>query len=95
MPTTPEGLIKARVKNKLKAHGAWFFMPVAGPFGRHGIPDIVCCLPNGRFLAVEVKAPGKRFNMTDQQIHVLNSIVEHGGIAVCVDDASMLDEVLK
>ena len=94
MAQTPEGRVKAKIKARLKAAGLWFFMPVAGPFGRHGIPDFIAMLPDGRLLAIEAKAPGCRFQLTDIQARTLSEIVAHGGIAVCVDDAAQLDEVL-
>jgi len=39
----------------LNEHGAYYFFPVTGGYGRSGVPDIVVC-HKGRFLAIECKA---------------------------------------
>lgn len=59
MAVTPEGVVKKQIKAVLAGHKAWFFMPVSGGFGTHGIPDFVGC-HNGRCFGVEAKAPGKK-----------------------------------
>ena len=59
MATTPEGAVKKQIKAALTRHKAWFFMPVSGGYGVHGIPDFVGC-HNGRSFGVEAKAAGKK-----------------------------------
>lgn len=93
MATTPEGRVKAAVKRLLKERGIWHFMPVAGPFSAHGVPDFVCCW-QGRFLGVETKAPGKRSGTTVNQNRVLQEILDHGGLSLVVDDVQQLREYL-
>lgn len=92
MATTPEGKVKVAVKKWLKSRGAFFFMPVAGPFSTHGLSDIVGCM-NGTFFAIETKAPGKRNNATLHQKRFIEAVREHGGIADVVDDVSQLEEL--
>lgn len=94
MAQTPEGKVKDAVKKVLKAHGVWFYMPVAGPFSAHGIPDFVC-IWNGRFLAIETKAKGKITNLTPNQERVIAEINKHGGIAIVVDDPKIVEEFLS
>lgn len=91
MANTPEGKVKNKVKQILKKYGVWYYMPVAGPFSAHGIPDFVGCY-NGKFFSVETKAPGKIDNLTDNQRRVINEIREHGGIALVIDDPAKLEE---
>lgn len=91
MANTPEGKVKNKVKQILKKHGVWYYMPVAGPFSSHGVPDFVGCY-NGKFFSVETKAPGKIDNLTDNQRRVINEIREHGGIALVIDDPAKLEE---
>lgn len=93
MANTPEGKVKNKVKQILKDHGIWYYMPVAGPFSAHGIPDFVGC-HKGKFFSVETKAPGKIDNLTDNQRRVINEIREHGGIALVIDDPAKLEEYL-
>lgn len=53
--STPEGKVKARVDTILKRHNVWYFKPVSNGMGVHGIADYVCCVPGGKFLAIECK----------------------------------------
>lgn len=94
MGMTPEGRVKAAVKRRLESRGVWFYMPVQNGMGRVGIPDFICCM-DGRFLAIETKAPGKRGDVTANQQRNLNDIAAAGGTALVVDDAAQLDEILQ
>ena len=89
MAMTPEGKVKAAVKAFLKAKGAWFCTPMGTGFGNSGVPDFLVCW-NGKFIAIETKAPGKRSNTTVLQDKQIMGIHTAGGIAVVVDDVSML-----
>ena len=91
MAATPEGKVKAQVRKLLKEKGVWFYMPVAGPFAAHGIPDFVCC-HNGHFLGVETKAPGKINNLTPNQQRVIGEIRAHNGTVFVVDNIQQLKE---
>lgn len=55
MAATPEKKVKQKVVEILKKHGAYYFYPVTGGFGRSGIPDIIVCF-EGSFIAIECKA---------------------------------------
>ena len=94
MATTPEGKVKNAVKAYLKEIGAWHFLPVSNGMGRHGIPDIIVCW-QGRFIAVECKAPGKRSNTSALQDRELAGIAAAGGVAVVVDDVEQLKAALR
>lgn len=93
MATTPEGKVKNAVRRLLKKHGIWHYMPMQNGFGMVGIPDLICCW-DGRMLAIETKAPGKRNNTTPNQQKRLAEIEEAGGIAIVVDDPAQLQELL-
>lgn len=57
------------------------------PSGEKGISDIIGCLPDGRFLAVEVKCPGKK--PSPDQLDFLKRIWQSGGVglvAYSIDD---------
>ena len=84
--------MKAKVKAWLKAKGIWFFMPVQTGLGVSGIPDFLCCR-DGRFLAIETKAPGKRANTSAGQDYQIMLIHKAGGAAVVVDDVAQLEEL--
>ena len=91
MSATPEGKVKTAIVKWLKARNIWYFMPVSNGMGRHGIPDVICCW-NGKFLAIECKAPGKRANTSALQEREIAAIRMAKGWAVVVDDVTQLDE---
>lgn len=92
MAATPEGRVKARVKKWLDDRGVYYYMPMQNGYGRVGIPDFICCVPwlNGRLVAIETKAPGKRNNTTPNQRREIKSINQAGGFALVVDDVAQL-----
>jgi Holliday junction resolvase len=94
MAMTPEARVKAQVKKLLESKGVYFFMPVSNGMGRHGIPDVIACW-DGKFLGVEVKAPGKRANTSALQDREINAIRLAKGLAIVVDDVSQLEELLE
>jgi len=94
---TPEGKTKKQIVAYLKSINAWYFIPVSNGLGRHGIPDIIVCL-EGRFIALEVKAQGKRGakdrGATPLQMIQINQIRVAGGIAAVVDCVEEVKEML-
>lgn len=92
MAMTPEGKVKAAVKAFLKAKGVWYCMPMGTGFGNSGVPDFLCCY-NGRFIAIETKAHGKRGNTTVMQNNQIMGIHKAGGVAVVVDDVRQLEGI--
>ena len=94
MAATPEGKVKALIKDYLNTLGVWHFSPPANGFGRSGIPDLVCCF-QGRFIGIEVKAPGKRTNTTTMQDREIASINAAGGTALVVDDVAQIKHIFE
>ena len=93
MAMTPEARVKAAVKKYLVEQGAWFCMPMGTGFGSSGVPDFLCC-SNGKFIAIETKAVGKRANTTALQKMQIAAIKDAGGIAVVVDDVRQLEGII-
>jgi len=83
---TPESKVKKQVVSILKGHGAYFFYPVTGGYGRSGVPDIVACW-KGRFIGIECKARGNV--PTQLQMKNLYDIAERGGISLIVDETGV------
>ena len=50
-----------------------------------GVSDILLCTKDGRFGAVEVKAPGKKNTLTEYQRNFLENIKSIGGVTVIAD----------
>jgi len=78
---TPEGAVKKKVRDYLKSIGAYQFSPVQMGIGSPTL-DILCCV-GGKFIGIEVKAPGKV--PTPRQRLTMAAIEEAGGIAIWSD----------
>ena len=82
--------LKRDVLNWLHLQGAWVFEQRMDKRtrGKRGVPDlIVCTPPNGRFLAVELKAAGGR--LEPEQEGECERIRDAGGVVVvarCLED---------
>lgn len=57
-----------------------------------GSSDIIGIMPDGRFLAIEVKKPGKK--PTPEQLNFIEVIRRHGGIAGVVHSPEELEGLL-
>lgn len=84
MASTPEAKVKAKVVDILKKLGVYYFFPATHGMGRSGVPDIICCLPGGLFLAIECKAGGGK--LTALQEREIKRIREAGGHALVVNE---------
>jgi len=84
---TPEGIVKAAVNRLLAKYKSLYkFMPVPGGFGASSLDYLLCV--NGRFVAIETKAPGKK--PTDRQNLIIGQIVRAGGAVFVIDSADTL-----
>lgn len=72
---TPEGRVKAKVKSLLSGFSAYQHWPVQAGYGKPCLDCHGC--HNGRYFAVETKAPGKR--PTPRQEITIEEIQEAGG----------------
>jgi hypothetical protein len=100
---TPEGSVKAGVLKYLKLRHIYCWSNPSGAarirpgkfmrFGLKGSADILGCLPDGRFLAVECKAG--RGRLSPEQREFLADIKALGGLAVQVRGWRELDEALR
>jgi len=63
------------------------------PYVLKGIADILGILPDGKFLAIEVKRPGGK--LSEWQTAFLQAIQQYGGIAFMAEDVKDVEERLK
>ena len=91
---TPEGKVKDKIKKVLKAHGAYYAMPMGTGFGNAGVPDFLVCL-NGEFLGIEAKA-GKGTTSALQKKNIAE-IEAAGGRTLVIneDNFELLEAVLE
>lgn len=60
-----------------------------------GVSDILGTLPDGRFLAIEVKAPGKKYTLTMHQESFLKQVVKNNGVGFVADSLEDVQENLS
>jgi len=85
---TPEAKVKKKIVAVLKEHGAYYFYPVTGGFGRSGVPDIIVC-HGGRFIGIECKAGNNK--PTPLQEKNLRDIEAAGGISMVINEDNIAD----
>lgn len=86
MAMTPEGAVKKRIKDILKAYGpdVYYFMPATGGYGKSGVSDLVVCA-KGAFVAIEAKADKRKNPPTALQKKNLAEVTAAGGTALVID----------
>ena len=99
----PEGRIKAACLRFLELRGLFAWNNPTGAieirpgqfmrFGKKGSADIIGCLPGGRFLAIEVKAP--RGRLSPEQAAFLERVRGLGGLAIVARGFQDIDEALR
>ena len=87
-----ESAIQRKIRSLLESWGAVVFKQAAGIYSTTGAPDLVACF-KGRFLAIEVKKPGKE--ATRIQLHRQTQIRKSGGICEICDSAEQVDRILR
>jgi hypothetical protein len=103
MVVTPEGRIKAACLRYLERRGFFAWNNPSGAvriapdrwvhFGKKGSADILGCLPDGRFLAVECKSRSGRLSL--EQLAFIEKIRGKGGVAVVAHSFRELDVALR
>lgn len=84
--------VQKKIIKYLESLGAWTCKTITT--NKRGTPDILACL-DGRFIAIEVKAPGKMSTVTEIQQFQLDKITESGGIAFATDDIEKVKNILS
>lgn len=85
---TPEAKVKKKVVDVIKKHGAYYFFPATGGYGRSGVPDIVCCY-RGVFIAIECKAGNNK--PTPLQEAEMDKIRKAQGFVLVVNETNISD----
>ena len=89
---TPEGKVKDKIDAALKTLPCiYHFKPVQSGLGAKTLDYLLCI--NGRFVAIEAKAPGKDY--TELQREHKNQIEAAGGIVFLVDGEWSLASALR
>ena len=89
--STPEGRVKAQINRALKTLPRCYkFMPVQSGLDAKTLDYLLCI--NGRFVAIEAKAPGKRYTPL-QLVHKME-IEAAGGWVFSVDGPDSIEQVM-
>jgi hypothetical protein len=97
MAKQPEARLTEKVMFQLKRHSkkdGWWVKIHGGPFQQAGIPDIIGCY-KGRFVAIEVKVPGKEGTMSAIQRAIFSRIRLAGGVPHVVTSVTGAMELLR
>lgn len=92
---TPEGKVKHKIKEILRSHDVWYFMPRGTALGTSGVPDFICCV-NGRFLAIEAKAEkGKLSALQVQQLMAIRDKGKGCAITYYPGNEDLLERLIR
>ncbi len=78
---TPEGKVKAKVRRILEKYPRYEFWPVPSGYGVSSLDCLLC--RDGKFVAIETKAPGK--TPTPRQLKTIKDIESAGGKVFVID----------
>lgn len=87
-----EQTIQRKIIKYLEEQGAYVVKTIST--NKKGTPDILACY-KGRFIAVEVKAPGKEYNVSELQAYNLRKINESGGYAIATSSLTNVVSLVK
>lgn len=90
MASTPESKVKKQIRAILINAGAYYHMPVQNGMGAPTLDFIGCS--NGRFFAVEAKAPGKQ--PTERQLLTIEEMTRAGATVFVIDGQQDQYEIL-
>jgi hypothetical protein len=88
---SPEDRFKNRVLRELREEfgGVWFTVPRT-KYGRSGVSDVVGCY-NGRFVALEFKAPNSSYKATPSQLKFLDDVEAERGLGMVIDSLEAVE----
>jgi hypothetical protein len=88
-----ESSITKSIQRHAKSCGWWQMKIAGGPFQKAGVPDLLL-IKGGKAVFLEVKQPGKKATLLQQQ--VMKEISETGGaVTAVVTSKAEADKVLR
>jgi hypothetical protein len=90
------GWLVIRVNGGRRGRIWFYFWQCIGHILRsRGVSDLIGCTPDGRFFAIECKAPGKADDTSQAQEDFLQAVRERGGLALVADDVGIVAEIIE
>lgn len=77
---TPEAILTRQIRDVLNHARIYHWKNWGGPMSHKGVSDILGIMPDGKMLAIEIKAP--KGQVSDAQALFLTEIKLRGGIAI-------------
>jgi len=87
-----ESALQNKVIKYLEDKGAYVVKVIAA--SKSGIPDLLVCY-RGKFISIELKAPGKLEEVTPLQIYKRNLVIQSGGTAIIADNLETVKGLLN
>jgi Holliday junction resolvase len=87
-----EQKIQKKIVNFLEAEGHYVVKVVQA--SKAGVPDILACV-NGQFLAIEVKTPETKANVSALQEHNLAKITRSGGLSLVAWELAQVQKFVQ
>jgi len=84
--------IQKKIIKYLESKGAYVIKTIST--NKAGVPDIIACY-KGNFMAIEVKTPKTKNNVSELQKAHLRKIKEAGGLAIVAWDIKQVKELLN
>ncbi len=75
--------------------GFWVWKTHGDGYSTPGIADLIGITPNGRFIAIEVKKPETKNNLSIAQKYFLRAIENKGGISMMAYSVECVQKKLK
>lgn len=88
-----EKTLENKIKDYLFSKGHLYFKVHGSKFMTPGISDLICCIC-GVFVAIEVKAPGKKNTESDQQKVFGSNVIKANGLYYLVDNFEDAVEII-
>jgi len=74
--------LQKKIQKYLEEKGCYVVKVISA--NKNGVPDLLFCM-DGKFNAIEVKAPGKLSTLSKLQAYHLELIKKTGGVAIVAD----------
>lgn len=87
-----ESALQNKVIKYLEDKGAYVVKVIAA--SKSGVPDLLVCY-KGKFISIELKAPGKLKEVTPLQIYNRNLVIQSGGTAIIADNLETVKGLLN
>lgn len=87
-----ESALQNKVIKYLEDRGAYVVKVIAA--SKSGVPDLLVCY-KGKFISIELKAPGKLKEVTPLQIYNRNLVIQSGGTAIIADNLETVKGLLN